>query len=201
MEKLSFLPLTWEEVYDLSIRLVEKIRKSKFDPDVIVGIARGGWMVARIISDFLDNDNVANVRVQFYSNIGETMQEPIISQRVSVDVKDKKVLLCDDVSDTGNSFKASYDHLIESGAHIVKTAALHQKPHTIFKPDFWIDETDKWIIYPWERRETVNKLIRSFVEKEKNLSEELLLEKLKVTGIDESLLNLFIRWSKEDGIF
>ena len=201
MEKLEFIAPTWEEIYELAIKLTEKIRASKFEPDVIVGIARGGWMVARIISDFLDNDNVANVRVQFYSNIGETMQKPIISQRVSVDVKAKRVLLCDDVSDTGHSFKAAYEHLQEEGASEIKTAALHLKPHSIFKPDFWVGETSKWIIYPWERRETVNKLIRAFVEEEKNITEEKLLEKLQITGLDEKLLKLFIKWSREDNMF
>ncbi|MCD6484538.1 MAG: phosphoribosyltransferase [Candidatus Odinarchaeota archaeon] len=200
MEKMVFLPISWNKIYDLSIRLAEKIRKSNFVPDLIIGIARGGWIVARLLSDLLDIDDVGSVRIQFYRSVGVTYHEPVVSQPVSISVEKKRVLLCDDVSDTGYSLKTAIEHIKERGAEIVKTATLHQKSKTVLIPDYWVEKTDAWIIYPWERRETVIKLIQSFITETPNISTQDLIKKLKVTGLDETLLRLFVKWAKEDSL-
>jgi len=200
MEKMVFLPISWNKIYDLSIRLAEKIRKSNFVPDLIIGIARGGWIVARLLSDLLDIDDVGSVRIQFYRSVGVTYHEPVVSQPVSISVEKKRVLLCDDVSDTGYSLKTAIEHIKERGAEIVKTATLHQKSKTVLIPDYWVEKTDAWIIYPWERRETVIKLIQSFITETPNISTQDLIEKLKVTGLNETLLRLFVKWAKEDSL-
>ena len=197
---MVFLPISWNKIYDLSIRLAEKIRKSNFVPDLIIGIARGGWIVARLLSDLLDIDDVGSVRIQFYRSVGVTYHEPVVSQPVSISVEKKRVLLCDDVSDTGYSLKTAIEHIKERGAEIVKTATLHQKSKTVLIPDYWVEKTDAWIIYPWERRETVIKLIQSFITETPNISTQDLIEKLKVTGLNETLLRLFVKWAKEDSL-
>ena len=55
---VEFLPLSWDESYEMAIHLAEKIRLAKYTPDVIIGISRGGLVVARMLSDLLDVDNV-----------------------------------------------------------------------------------------------------------------------------------------------
>ncbi|MGQ4833463.1 MAG: phosphoribosyltransferase [Candidatus Asgardarchaeia archaeon] len=195
---VEFLPLDWNESYEMAILLAEKIRKAKYIPDVIIGISRGGLVVARMLSDLLDIDNVGSVRVKFYRQVGETMNEPIISQPVNVPIEEKNVLLCDDVSDTGISLKAAYNHLLEYKPLTIKTATLHYKPKTIFIPDFYVEITPKWIIYPWERRETVNDLIRQIKVENPKISDEDLIERLSVTGLDSNLLRRFIEWARED---
>lgn len=198
MENMVFLPMSWNKIYELSISLAEKIRNSNFVPDLIIGIARGGWVVARLLSDLLDIDDVGSIRIQFYRSVGVTYHEPVVSQPVSVSVEKKRVLLCDDVADTGYSLKAAIEHIKNSGAEVIKTATLHQKSKTVVIPDYWVEKTDAWIIYPWERRETVTKLIQSIVTETPNLSDEELLIKLRRTGLDESILKLFVKWVKED---
>lgn len=195
---LEFLPLSWDEAYEMAIKLSEKIRASNFIPDVIIGISRGGLVVARMLSDLLDVDSVGSVRIKFYRQVGKTMDKPIVSQPVNIRIENKRVLLCDDVSDTGVSLKVAYEHLLERKPEIIKTATLHYKPRTIFVPDYHVEVTSKWIIYPWERRETINDLIRHFLSESKEISEDDLILKLKVTGLDEKLIKKFIEWAKED---
>ncbi|MEQ9715673.1 MAG: phosphoribosyltransferase [Candidatus Asgardarchaeia archaeon] len=195
---LEFLPLSWDEAYEMAIKLSEKIRASNFVPDVIIGISRGGLVVARMLSDLLDVDSVGSVRIRFYRQVGKTMDKPIVSQPVNIRIENKRVLLCDDVSDTGVSLKAAYEHLLERKPEIIKTATLHYKPRTIFVPDYHVAVTSKWIIYPWERRETINDLIRHFLLENKEISEDDLILKLKVTGLDKKLIKKFIEWAKED---
>jgi len=157
---MEYIAPDWEEIYEMCIELSEKIKQSGFSPDVIVGVARGGWIPARLISDFLDNPNVASVRIQFYEEVGKTSAKPIITQPVSTSIEGKKVLAVDDVADTGESLKALYSHLKEKGAAEIKIATLHVKPKSSFQPDFYIKETSAWIIYPHERFEFIKEFIK-----------------------------------------
>ncbi|MEM2330974.1 MAG: phosphoribosyltransferase family protein, partial [Candidatus Jordarchaeales archaeon] len=89
---LKFIAPTWDEVYFLAMKVAEMILLSGLSFDLIVGIARGGWVVARMMSDFLSIRRVASVVVEFYSDVGERMEEPVVTQPVSVDVAGKNVL-------------------------------------------------------------------------------------------------------------
>jgi len=187
---VKFLTPWWDDVYELTLKVAEKIWKSGFSPDILVGIARGGWIVARLLSDFLDNSNVTSIRIEFYKGISETGEKPQITQPLIVDVKDKKVLICDDVADTGYSLIAAVEHIKEKGAKEVKVATLHLKPWSSFKPDYFVVETDAWIIYPWEIRETISKLV-SKLKSEGKPREEIKKELLK-TGIKNTLVDYFL---------
>ena len=57
---------TWNQIYSMLLKLAGKIRRDKFEPDVIVGVSRGGWPPARVLSDLMCNPNLANVRAEFY---------------------------------------------------------------------------------------------------------------------------------------
>ncbi|NHJ32496.1 MAG: phosphoribosyltransferase [Asgard group archaeon] len=153
MLKTDFLVLTFEDIWLLTNELAKKIRRENFNPDVLVGIARGGLVVTRILSDIMDNFKVAIMGVGFYKGINETEKEPIITQELPIDLADQKVLLIDDVSDSGKSFEFAVKYLQSKKIHTLKTVALHYKPHSIFKPDIFISKTSKWIVYPWEYME------------------------------------------------
>ncbi|MBS7618965.1 phosphoribosyltransferase, partial [Candidatus Bathyarchaeota archaeon] len=94
---------SWDEIYEMCLDLASMIKASGFKPDLIVGIARGGWIPARLLSDFLNNPNITSIKVEFYLDIGKTKDEPTITQDIQVPVNEKKVLLVDDVADTGKS--------------------------------------------------------------------------------------------------
>lgn len=150
---------TWERIYELLLDLASKVRKNGFKPDVIIGVARGGWPPARIMSDLLENPEVASVKADFYSGVAENKGEPVITQSVSLPVKDKKILIVDDVADTGKSLALVKEHLKERGAFEVKTATIYYKPWSGFMPDYFERKTSRWIVFPWERKETVRRLL------------------------------------------
>ena len=68
------------------------------------------------------------------------------------------MLIVDDVSDTGRSLAVAKDHVQKAGAEEIKVATLHYKPHSSFKPDYFVDETSAWVVYPWEVEETKREL-------------------------------------------
>lgn len=155
MSSLKFIAPTWDEVYFLAMKVADMILRDGLVFDVIVGIARGGWVVARIMSDLLSVRRVGSVVVEFYSDVGKHMREPVITQPLSVDVSGKRVLLCDDVADSGHSLRAVMGHIKERGASLLKVATLHLKPWSIVTPDYYGEVTDAWVIYPWELFESI----------------------------------------------
>jgi len=181
---------TWEHIYELILDLASNIRRAHFKPEIIVGVARGGWPPARIISDLLENPDVADVKVEFYLGIAETKGEPVITQPVSVLVKNKKVLIVDDVADTGKSLALVKEHLKEKGASDIRIATIYYKPWSIITPDYFGHQTSHWIIFPWERKETVRRILEKC--KKQGVSAEQAKEALVRYGFDRKLVDRFL---------
>ena len=152
--KLEYV--TWDEAENMCRQLAEKAEK--FSPDMLVGISRGGLVPVRLLSDILDNRNVATIKIEFYKTLNKTSGLPRITQPLTADVKGKKVLIVDDVSDTGMSLQVAKDHVMRAGATEVKIATLHFKPKSTVEPDFFIAKTENWIVYPWEKNEVARDL-------------------------------------------
>ena len=189
--EIEFEVPTWDQIYEMLLNLVEKIRKNGFKPDIIVGVSRGGWPPARVLSDLMGNPNLANVRAEFYLGVAETKEEPVLTQPVSMKVAGKKVLVVDEVADTGKSLKLVKEHIIEKGATEVKIATVYYKPWSIVKPDYYERETSCWIVFPWEIKETVRKLVKKCREKRKSIEEET--AKLVKAGISTELVERFLK--------
>ena len=188
---LEFEIPSWNQIYRLLLKLAEAVRKSGFEPDVIVGVSRGGWIPARIMSDLLETPKLANVTAEFYVGVAETKREPTITQPVSVSVKDKKVLVVDDVADTGESLKHVTLHLKNQGASEIKIVTIYYKPWSITVPHYYEKETRCWIVFPWEQKETVRKTVEKF-RGEGRIVEDA-KEKLISSGLNRELVERFIK--------
>jgi hypothetical protein len=195
--ELEFEVPKWNQIYEMLLNLAEKIRKNNFKPDIIVGVSRGGWPPARVMSDLLDNPNLANVRAEFYLGVAETKGEPTLTQPVSMKIAGKKVLVVDEVADTGKSLKLVKEHIIEKGATEVKIATVYYKPWSIVKPDYYERETSNWIVFPWEIKETVRKIVKKCEKTGKPIGEES--AKLVKAGISPRLVEKFLKEILEEG--
>jgi hypoxanthine phosphoribosyltransferase len=195
--ELKFEVPTWNQIYDMLLDIAEKIRKNGFKPDIIVGVSRGGWPPARVLSDLMNNPNLANVRAEFYLGVAETKDEPVLTQPISMEVAGKKVLVVDEVADTGKSLKLVKEHIIEQGAKEVKIAAVYYKPWSIVEPDYYEKETSRWIVFPWEIKETMRKIVKKSKEKGEPVEEET--AKLIKAGISAGLVERFLKEILEEG--
>jgi len=191
MPQTEFEVPTWNQIYDMLLSQAEKISKSCFKPDIIIGIARGGWLPARVLTDLLEIPNLANVSAEYYMGIAETKNEPVLIQGVSVAVAGKKVLIADDVADSGRSLKLVREHVLQQGAKEVKTATVYCKPWSIVKPDYYERETKLWIVFPWEMKETIRKIIEKRKEKSASVEEET--AKLVKAGLPKRLTERFLK--------
>ncbi|MEM2202314.1 MAG: phosphoribosyltransferase [Candidatus Bathyarchaeia archaeon] len=194
-QELEFEAPSWNRIYKMLMKIAEKIRKDNFSPDVIVGVSRGGWPPARVLSDLLENPNLAGVKVEFYVGVAEAKGEPTLTQPVSVNVAGKRVLVVDEVADTGKSLKLIKEHLHKKGAVEVRIAAVYLKPWSIIKPDYYARETNRWIVFPWEIKETIRKIVQKCEEQGKPVEREM--EKLVKAGLSRRLVNHFLKELRE----
>lgn len=193
--EIEFEVPTWNQIYNMLLNLAESIQKNGFKPDIIVGVSRGGWPPARVLSDLMGNPNLANVKAEFYLGVAETKGEPELTQPVSMHVTGKKVLVVDEVADTGKSLKLIKEHVIERGATEVKTATVYYKPWSVIRPDYYEKETSSWIVFPWEIKETIRKIVKKCKEKKKAIKDEV--EKLVNAGISAELVERFLKETLE----
>ena len=192
---LEFEIPSWEQIYKMLIELADRIRKSYFEPDVIVGVSRGGWAPARIMSDLLENPELANVRAEFYLGVAETKGEPVITQPVSASVKGKRVLVMDDVADTGKSLRLVKKHLLDEGATDVKIATIYYKPWSVLTPDYYKKKTSLWVIFPWERKETIRNILKKYEQQNKTVEDAK--KQLVRSGLNRKLAERFIKEIQE----
>lgn len=165
--------VSWDEAYRLSKILAQKIKSSGFKPDIVVGIARGGLVPARIVCDFLLQRNLATIKVEHWG-IAATMGKAKLKFPLPVDISGKKVLVVDDVVDTGDTYAVTMEHIKEKNPSEVRSAVLHYKSCSTFVPDYWAEKQDawKWIIYPWAAYEDLTGFIEK-VSKEHAKPEEI----------------------------
>lgn len=183
--ELNLISVSWDEVEQLALELSSMIRRSYW-ADLIIGIARGGWVVARLLSDYLEVPNIASVRVEFYKDVGMRQAEPKITQPLTVPVRGLNVLIADDVADSGSSILKVRKHAEERGAKSIKTATLHLKPWSKVKPDYYAKVVSGWVIYPWEVREVTKSLVKGW--KREGLDPHAILQKLLSVGLKKELI-------------
>ncbi len=188
--KMNILTVTWSDIQSHLLELSDRIDRDGYTPDMIVGIARGGWVVARLFSDLLDINDLASVKISFYKGIDDKQKKPIIVQPVSESPKGKNVLIVDDVADSGESLLLAKKHLLENGARSIRIATIHKKPWSKVVPDYYISCTESWILYPWELRETLSHLIKIWGQETQDA--DALRSRLVYAGIPEEVVRRYM---------
>lgn len=131
-------------------KLAHKIQDSGFNPDIVICIARGGYIPARLICDYLNIYNLTSIRINHYT--GSTKSETArLLEPLSIDIKGMNVLLIDDIDDTSDTLKLAQDYLKGLNPQEIKVAVLHHKIISTLTPDFFAQKIIRWrwITYPW----------------------------------------------------
>jgi len=143
----------------------KKIQVSGYHPEVVVGVARGGLVPARILADLLETQELDFLQIEFYQDISQTKQRPTLTKALRVPATGKRILIVDDVADTGESLKLANTHLQNLGASKIKNATLYQKPKSVITPDFFEKRTVNWVVFPWDTKETLRKIMQRHLGK------------------------------------
>lgn len=150
-EKTTYIAPTWDELNQLAFIISKKIIKDKKQFDRIVTLAKGGWPMTRSMVDFLEVDKVASIGVKFYGRgIYKKLDRPRIYQDLPESIKGERILLFDDVADSGGSLEFVHQYLSGQKPRSITTATLLYKPWSTFLPDYYGAATDAWIHFPYD---------------------------------------------------
>jgi len=170
LPKIPVKLVSWSEIVEWSKGLAEKIRESSWKPDVIVAVARGGYVPARLLCDFLGVENLLSIQSQHWTEAAKAAEKALIKFGYKIDLSGHKVLLVDDIVDTGDTLLLARDFILENWRPSeLKIAALQWiSPVAKFKPDYYYIEVKEWIWfqYPWTRVEDVSQFITRIFREE-----------------------------------
>ena len=148
--------LTWQAFGEASRELAKAIAADGFEPDLILSIARGGLFLAGSLGYALAVKNLHMMNVEFYDGVGTTLDMPVMLPPVpsAVDFSEKKVLIADDVADSGRTIEL-VQSFIADHVETVRTAVIYEKPQSVINCDYVWKHTDRWINFPWSSEDPV----------------------------------------------
>lgn len=145
----DLLPLSWEMFGELCRALALKVAAG-YEPDVVVGVARAGVIPGAVVASMMRKD--------FFSmKISRREGDQIVRPRPSIlsaappQVKDKHVLIVDEITTSGDTLRLALAAVRDAGPTDVRTATCFARPQG-YKPDYFALATDDTLVYPWDRK-------------------------------------------------
>lgn len=147
--------LSWELFGTAARQLAGDIVADGFTPDLILAIARGGLFVAGALGYALDVKNLHMMNVEYYTGVDQRLDMPVMLPPVpsAVDLRGARMLIADDVADTGATLRFVRDFCADHVAE-VKCAVVYQKPQSMVECEYVWRRTDRWIDFPWRKPES-----------------------------------------------
>lgn len=194
IHNLSYEYYSWETLGIDIFSLCKQIIESGEEFDRVVALAKGGLAFSRSMVDFLNVPEVSSIQVQFYTGIEETDTTPVVIQSLPISIKNERVLIFDDLADSGETLEFALKYLQHYGPKSLKSATLFVKPHSTIRPDFYVKETSAWVIFPNEARETMNELTSMWQAKGDSI--ETIQQQLIDIGFPKDEVDFFTKTAK-----
>jgi uncharacterized protein len=148
--------LTWPAYAEAARDLARAVADDGYRPDLILAIARGGLLIAGSVSYALGVKNLHVINVEYYTGVNERLDFPVILPPPLnlVDLAAARLLVVDDVADTGHTLALVRDFCLPQVAEL-RSAVLYQKPQSVIDCDYVWRRTDRWIDFPWSTASAV----------------------------------------------
>jgi len=158
--------LSWEAVAGDTKKLSRMIQDSAYNPHIVIAIGRGGLVPARILCDYMHIKDLTTIKVEHWGIAATPDKKAVIKFPLNADIKDKKVLLVDDITDTGDTLRVSIEYLKGFKPKGIRTAVLLHKTSSDVIPDYYVKKIAKWrwIIFPWHVWEDLTSFIKKIKE-------------------------------------
>ena len=139
---------SYENFRNDTLKLISQVQS--FQPEAIVGIARGGLTLSHCMAEGLSLREVQTIRTELYD--GNCKRQDISLFGICDFKNVKRVIVLDDIADSGETLKAIMNYLEMNFKEIeFKSATLFYKKTSIYEPHFWINEAKEWIEFFWEK--------------------------------------------------
>ncbi|MCL4335686.1 MAG: phosphoribosyltransferase [Candidatus Thermoplasmatota archaeon] len=188
--------VTWTDVEKWCSSIRDQVIDS-FVPDMIIGLSRGGLVPARILSDTLWIKDLISIKTEHWGITATKSGKAILRDPGKLNLNGRKVLIVDDITDTGQSMKLAYDFVKSQEPAEVKTATMLHITRSSFIPDFYGELVDQknwaWFIFPWNVYEDLDNLLSKVLNGRASLEElKTLLLKNFDLKIEDTLLETVI---------
>ncbi|EDY36799.1 Phosphoribosyl transferase domain protein [Aciduliprofundum boonei T469] len=163
VERFRCQLVSWKDIERWSKNIVKEVMKSGYEPEIVIGLARGGLVPARLIADYLNIKDLYAVKTEHWGLTATPDGKAKLAQGLQISIDGKRVLVVDDITDTGQSLKLAVDHIKGHNPSEIRSATLLHITHSKYVPDYYSDEVpeDKWtwFIFPWNVYEDMRNLI------------------------------------------
>lgn len=179
---IRYLPVSWEQYHALTQKLAAAMLSQEDHPfDEIVAIARGGLTLGHLLSDYL-RIPISSITIQSYTDIQQQGQV-VITAGLSKIIQDKRILLVDDIADSGKTLVRATSYLGEFHPKSITRVTMFFKPHCSIIPEYFAKKTDKWILLPFEVTEWIYTFTKKMQKEGKSKAEiQQFLETLGYTS-------------------
>lgn len=150
---VQYLPISWETYQHHATKLAATLLETDTTFDEIVAIARGGLTLGHLLTDSLRLP-ICSITIQSYTDI-QKQGELRITAKLGKHISGKRILLVDDIADSGKTLKRAVSYLKRFHPASITTVTMFYKPQSVFRPDYFVEETKKWVIFPTEITETI----------------------------------------------
>ncbi len=152
--------MDWNLFYILAKRVAKKINCSGYKPDLIVGLARGGWVLARVLCDLIGVKDLVSLKVEHWGVTATPDGKAKLRYPLKADLNGKNVLVVDDITDTGESMQVAVEYIKSLNPSEIRTAALRHITTSKFTPDYFGEEMNwRWVIFPWNFTEDMCNIV------------------------------------------
>ena len=152
--------MSWELFNDLAKKVALKMTEDDYSPDFMVGLARGGWVLSRVLCDYLGIKDLVSLKVEHWGVTATPDGKAQIKYPIEIDLTGRDVVIVDDITDTGESMKVALEYIKTLNPKTLKTAALRNIQGSKFTPDYYGDEiTWRWVVFPWNYVEDMCNII------------------------------------------
>jgi len=155
---------TWADLDAWTDAVAAKVHAAGRNPQVIIGLTRGGWVPARLVADHLGVKRLLAIQTAHWGVTATKDGHAALTERLSAAVEGSSVLVVDDITDTGESLALAADHLRTEGrpARLETATCLHIS-HSKFVPDYFAEEVPAdqwaWVVFPWTYWEDLRALV------------------------------------------
>ncbi len=185
--------VSWNDIERWSEGILNMVVSDNYKPDIIIGISRGGLVPARMMSDYLFIKDLMTVKTEHWGLTASMDGKAVIKYKLNYDISDKKILIVDDITDTGESIKLTYDYVKSLNPLEVKTSSMLYVNGSSYVPDYYGEGLSKenwaWFIFPWNIYEDTYNLSKKFMDKPLKIDEIKELLKLNY-GLNADDINL-----------
>ena len=156
----------WNYLNKACKKAVKSMKDSGFKPDIVIALSRGGFVPARCICDMMIVKDLVSIKVDHWGITANKDGKAKIRYPLDIDLTGKRVLIVDDITDSGESMIVSMDFVKSLNPAEIKTLTAFHIKTSKFKPDYYGEEIDwKWVIFPWNHVEDMCNIVPKILEK------------------------------------